>query len=91
MNQVQCHLSGNVDMLEPMHKPSSAPICWVSAQTAFEKKKGFCSEQNQAVLVKLFERAMKWSVSKRLSVIKNHFPKQEDANHIRLYKSYIFK
>ena len=26
--------------------------------------------QHQAVLVKLFERVMKWSVSKRLSVIK---------------------
>ena len=31
-----------------------------------EKKKGFCSEQNQTVLVKIFERIMKWSVSKRL-------------------------
>src|SRR3989344_1807321 len=51
------------------HEPSSAPICWVSAQTAFEKKRGFCSEQNQAVLVELFDRAMKWSVSKRLSAI----------------------
>src|SRR3989338_4415272 len=59
MNQVQCHLRGNVDVLEPS-----------SAQTAFEKKKRFCSEQNQTVLVKLFERVMKWSVSKRLCNIK---------------------
>src|SRR3989344_2902310 len=65
MNQVQCHLSGNVDVLEPS-----------SAQTAFEKKKGFCSEQHQTVLVNLFERAMKWSVSKRLrGNISNKFQK----------------
>jgi len=74
--------------LKHLHRQGEVPQPFLSAplrvakENVDEKKQGFCSEQNQAVLVKLFERAMKWRVSKRLSVIKNHFPKREDAKHI---------